>query len=138
MPKSKLVTSNSEGGFLMKRNIRRAMTSVCKQAGIKKISFHELRHTHATLMLEMNEHQKIVQQRLGHAKVETTLNIYSHVRPQIHQNLAERFSNFFDAGSFMKSRHCFVTAKRLNQHISLGDKKRTLIYQRSEEATCRT
>ncbi|MBO0456899.1 site-specific integrase [Enterococcus hulanensis] len=97
IPKSKLVTSNSEGGFLMKRNIRRAMTSVCKQAGIKKISFHELRHTHATLMLEMNEHPKIVQQRLGHAKVETTLNIYSHVRPQVHRDSAERFSNFFDA-----------------------------------------
>lgn len=60
------------------------------------ITFRELRHTHATLMLEMNEHPKIVQQRLGHVKVETTLDIYSHVRPQVHQESAQRFSDFFE------------------------------------------
>ena len=44
----------------------------------------------------MNEHPKIVQQRLGHVKVETTLDIYSHVRPQVHQESAQCFSDFFE------------------------------------------
>ena len=62
-PVSSVVASNSIGGFLMKRNVRRSMELICKRAVVPKITFHELRHTHATLMLEMNEHPKIVQQR---------------------------------------------------------------------------
>lgn len=92
-----MVAANSEGGYFNKRNIRRALSSICKKANIKEITFHELRHTHATLLLEMNEHPKIVQQRLGHAKIETTLNIYSHVRQEIHQESAQRFSDFLDS-----------------------------------------
>src|SRR5699024_5410600 len=86
LPKSHIVVANSEGNFMMKRNVRRAMNRICERAGVKRITFHELRHTHATLLLEINEHVKIVQQRLGHTKAETTINIYSHVRPQIHQD----------------------------------------------------
>lgn len=96
MPRSSLVASNTKGGFLIKSNIKRARIQICKRAEVPNVTFHELRHTHATLMLEMNEHPKIVQQRLGHEKVETTLDIYSHVRPQIHQESAERFSKFFE------------------------------------------
>lgn len=95
-PTSKLVASNSNGSFLLKGNVRHAMRRICKRVGVKLITFHELRHTHATLMLELNEHIKIVQQRLGHAKAETTINIYSHVRPQVHQDSAQRFSDFFE------------------------------------------
>ncbi|MBB6449774.1 integrase [Geomicrobium halophilum] len=96
-PKSDVVVANLQGGYMMKRNVRRAMQRICERAEVKQITFHELRHTHATLMLEMNEHVKIVQQRLGHVKAETTMDIYSHVRPQVHQDSAERFSNFFNA-----------------------------------------
>ncbi len=87
-PKSNIVAANSHGDFMMKRNVRRAMNRICERAGVKQITFHELRHTHATLMLEMNEHVKIVQQSLGHVKAETTIDIYSHVRPQVHQDSA--------------------------------------------------
>ncbi|WP_185819931.1 tyrosine-type recombinase/integrase [Salibacterium salarium] len=97
MPKCELVVANSNGNFMMKRNVRRAMQRICERAEVRQITFHELRHTHATLMLELNEHVKIVQQRLGHVKAETTINIYSHVRSQVHQDSAERFSNFFNA-----------------------------------------
>lgn len=81
---------------MMKGNIRKTMQRICERAGVKLITFHELRHTHATLLLEMNEHPKVVQQRLGDAKAETTLNIYSLVRPQVHQDSAQRFSDFFE------------------------------------------
>ncbi|MDN6641216.1 MAG: site-specific integrase [Tetragenococcus sp.] len=96
LAKSNLVASNMNGSFLIKSNIKRARIQICKRAEVPNVTFHELRHTHATLMLEMNEHPKIVQQRLGQVKVETTLDIYSHVRPQIHKESAERFSKFFE------------------------------------------
>ncbi|QXE01910.1 site-specific integrase [Terribacillus sp. DMT04] len=95
-PKCNIVVANSYGDYMMKRNIRRSMDRICERAEVKKITFHELRHTHATLLLEINEHVKIVQQRLGHVKAETTINIYSHVRPQVHKDSAQRFSSFFD------------------------------------------
>ena len=96
-PNISLVVSTKNGNFMMKGNIRHSMKHICERAGVKRITFHELRHTHATLLLEMNEHPKVVQQRLGHAKAETTLNIYSHVRPQVHQDSAQRFSDFFES-----------------------------------------
>ena len=45
----------------------------------KRIRFHDLRHTHATLLLEQNVEAKIVQERLGHSNISTTMDIYSHV-----------------------------------------------------------
>src|SRR5699024_11881888 len=54
-PKSDIVVANSQGNYMMKRNVRRAMNRICERAEVKQITFHELRHTHATLLLEMNE-----------------------------------------------------------------------------------
>ena len=45
------------------------------------IRFHDLRHTHATLLLRQGTHPKIVSERLGHSKVGITLDTYSHVLP---------------------------------------------------------
>jgi integrase len=50
-----------------------------KRAGVKKIRFHNLRHTHATLMLSIGEHQKVVSEHLGHSSIEMTMNTYSHM-----------------------------------------------------------
>lgn len=94
--RTNIVASTKDGNYLMGGNIRKTMQNICKNKNIKLITFHELRHTHATLFLEMNEHVKIVQQRLRHAKATTTLDIYSHVRPQVHQDSAQRFSDFFE------------------------------------------
>jgi integrase len=48
---------------------------------LPRIRFHDLRHTHATQLLKSNVHPKIVQERLGHEDISTTLNLYSHVLP---------------------------------------------------------
>jgi integrase len=48
-------------------------------AGLPRVKFHLLRHTSATLMLKKGVHPKIAQARLGHSKIEVTLNTYSHV-----------------------------------------------------------
>lgn len=50
-----------------------------KRAGVPQMRFHDLRHAHATLLLLMGVHPKIVSERLGHAGIGVTMDIYSHV-----------------------------------------------------------
>jgi integrase len=63
-----------------------------KLAGMKRIRFHDLRHTHATIMLEIVENSKVVSERLGYSKVSITLDKYSHVTQNIQDSSAENFS----------------------------------------------
>jgi integrase len=53
---------------------------------------HELRHTHATLALEDGLHPKVVQERLGHATIAITLDIYSHAIPAMQEDAAEKIA----------------------------------------------
>lgn len=66
------------------------------RAGVPRIRIHDLRHTHATLMLEAGEHPKIVQDRLGHSSVQMTLDKYSHVTQNMQQNAADNFENIIN------------------------------------------
>jgi integrase len=49
------------------------------------IRFHDLRHTHATLLLRQDVHVKVVSERLGHSTVGITLDTYSHVLPDMQE-----------------------------------------------------
>lgn len=57
--------------------------------GIPRISFNDCRHTHATHLLKLGVHPKIVSERLGHSKVGITLDIYSHVLPNMQADAAK-------------------------------------------------
>ena len=59
-------------------------------AGLPRVRFHDLRHTHASLLLAQGVHPKVVQERLGHSQVSVTLDIYSHVAPSLQAAAAER------------------------------------------------
>ncbi|MCY8144339.1 tyrosine-type recombinase/integrase [Bacillus haynesii] len=63
-----------------------------KLAGVKRIRFHDLRHTHATIMLEIGENSKVVSERLGHANTSITLDKYSHVTQNLQKSSAENYS----------------------------------------------
>lgn len=65
---------------------------MCCNVGIEPRSFHALRHTHATILLSANVHPKIVQERLGHAKISTTLDTYSHLIPGMQQMAVDVFN----------------------------------------------
>lgn len=60
---------------------------------LPRLTLHGLRHTHATLLLELGVHPKVVQERLGHSNISTTMNIYSHVTPTMQQDAVSRLSN---------------------------------------------
>ena len=59
-------------------------------AALPRIRLHDLRHTHATLALKSGQHAKVVSERLGHATVAFTLDVYFHVVPGMQKQLAEQ------------------------------------------------
>ncbi|MDW7671855.1 MAG: tyrosine-type recombinase/integrase [Bacillota bacterium] len=62
---------------------------IIKKAALPPIRFHDLRHTHATLLLQAGVHPKVVQERLGHSKISITLDTYSHVLPSMQKEAAQ-------------------------------------------------
>ena len=61
-----------------------------KESGVKRIRVHDLRHSHASMLIELGFSPLEIANRLGHEKVETTLNTYSHLYPNKRTKLAER------------------------------------------------
>ncbi len=88
---SKLVFCDTQGGPLRNPNvIRRSFRPILERAGLPRMRFQDLRHAHASLLLLMGESPKVVQERLGHAKIELTLGTYSHLLPGIQRAAADR------------------------------------------------
>lgn len=72
-----LVFSQPEGSPIDPERVSQAWRRTARKSGLAGVTFKDLCHTHATLMLKANIHPKIVSERLGHASVSTTLDIYS-------------------------------------------------------------
>ncbi len=62
------------------------------RAGLSPIRLHDLRHTHASLALQAGIPAKVVSERLGHATVAFTLDVYSHVLPGLQEDAADRIA----------------------------------------------
>ena len=88
---SDLVFSTLEGKPLRPNTITRAWATLAARAGVKVIRLHDARHTHASLMLKQGIHPKIVQERLGHASIQMTLDTYSHIAPGLQEAAAQKF-----------------------------------------------
>ena len=86
-----LVFSDLEGKPLLPDTVTHAWVKLVRRTGLKGIRLHDARHTHASLMLKQGVHPKIVQERLGHASIQITLNTYSHIAPGLQQAAAEGF-----------------------------------------------
>lgn len=87
---SGLVVQTSVGTPLGPRNLMRNYYSILdtiikEHPDFPRIRFHDLRHTHATLLLKAGIHPKIVQERLGHSSINVTLDTYSHVLPNLQE-----------------------------------------------------
>jgi integrase len=77
-----LVFPNTQGGFEHHYNLlRRGFFPALRRAGLRRIRFHDLRHTCASLLLASGVNIKQVQAQLGHASVSITLDVYSHFLP---------------------------------------------------------
>src|SRR5690606_12848102 len=74
-------------------NLRqRYLYPACEKAGVPRVTFHQLRHTHATLLLKASVHPRIVQERLGHSSFKMTMDRYSHVMPDMQDDALARYA----------------------------------------------
>ena len=67
------------------------------------VRFHDLRHTHATLLLLKGIHPKIVSERLGHKDILTTLQLYSHVLPSLQEEASHSIEDLLFESKTIKS-----------------------------------
>jgi integrase len=83
--------TSTVGTPLNRHNVfRRSFKPLLQLAGVPDIPFHALRHSFATLMLSGREHPKVVQEMLGHSRINTTLDFYSHVLPDMQREAVDR------------------------------------------------
>jgi integrase len=72
------------------RSLSSVFAKFIRAAGLPRVRLHDLRHSHATHLLGANVHPKIVQERLGHANIGTTMDLYTHVMPGMQDEAASR------------------------------------------------
>jgi integrase len=95
------VFGNDAGEIRSPNEVSRRWTSRVRRPQARldelpRVTLKCLRHTHATLLLELGEHPKVVQERLGHSTITTTMNIYSHVTPTMQRAAVDRFAAHLD------------------------------------------
>ncbi len=82
------VFSDELGFPLQDSRMRRQFKAALICGDLPRIRFHELRHTCATLLLKQGVNPKIVSELLGHSSVSLTLDLYSHVLPDMQEGAA--------------------------------------------------
>lgn len=84
-----LILCTGKGTPINPTNVRKHFDALVLRAGLRRITPHGLRHTHATMLLKQGVPAKIVSERLGHASVGITLDTYSHVLPDMQDTAAD-------------------------------------------------
>lgn len=77
--------------------LTRTFAAAVRRSGTRAIRLHDLRHTWATLALQAGIHPKVVSERLGHATTDITLDICSHVQPEVDAQAATTVAQLFTA-----------------------------------------
>ena len=88
---SDYVFSRLDGSPIDPDTVTHAFADIIARTGLPHVRLHDLRHTHATMMMEQGVNPKIVSERLGHASVVITLDTYSHVLPGLQYEAALKF-----------------------------------------------
>jgi integrase len=86
-----LVCPNALGDYIKPRELHRAFKKAIRKAGLKDARIHDLRHSHASILLEKNVHPKIVSERLGHSKIGITMDLYSHANISLQEQAVDVF-----------------------------------------------
>jgi integrase len=93
-----LVCARADGQPLQPQSLTHQFTRLINRVkDIPRIRFHDPRHSHATQLLLAGVHPKVAQERLGHATITTTLNLYSHVTDTMQSDAANRLDALFQA-----------------------------------------
>lgn len=91
-PRTNLICVDEDGSFTSSDTFKYCSRVINRSMHIL-FDFHSLRHTHATMLIESGAHVKAVQERLGHKKIETTLQTYVHNTESLEQDAVNSFEN---------------------------------------------
>lgn len=93
-----LVFPNVNGNYQSAENmIKRRFLPSLNRAGIDKIRFHDLRHTYASLLLANNAPMKYVQHQLGHSSITMTMDLYTHLLPEVNDKCVNLLNNIVNS-----------------------------------------
>ncbi len=87
-----LVVCRNNGNKVTSRALMNTWYNLLRDSELRRITFHDLRHTHASLLLKNNVHPKIVSERLGHSSIQITLDTYSHLLPNMQKEAAGKLA----------------------------------------------
>ncbi len=87
---SNLVCAMPDGTPINPNTLTSGFASLVGRTDIPRVTFHGLRHTHATQLFQAGVHPKVAQERLGHSTIAVTLDLYSHVMPGMQEDAALR------------------------------------------------
>ena len=87
---SRVLYGNRSGQWLRESKVlRNVLQPAAKKAGLGRVTWHQFRHIHSSLLNDLKVPVKIAQEQLGHASISTTLNIYTHVVDASHRKAIE-------------------------------------------------
>lgn len=91
-----LVFPSVKGTILDPDNFSRQFRKIVEQLDVRKISLHGLRHTHATILMRMGVNARVVADRLGHSRIQVTLDYYTHIDEEIQKETSEMLASFLN------------------------------------------
>ena len=91
-----LVFANRTGGPTQARRVIEQFHEALHQAGIRRVRFHDLRHSCATLLLVQGVSPRVVMEVLGHSEIALTMNAYSHIVPELQQEAAQKMQRILE------------------------------------------
>ncbi|WP_375335793.1 site-specific integrase [Bacillus sp. WMMC1349] len=71
----------------------RRIKKICERGSIKPIRLHDLRHSHVALLIHQKEDYATIKERLGHASIKTTIDVYGHLFPNKQRVMADRLDD---------------------------------------------
>jgi integrase len=104
------VVAQFDSSPLQPNSLTHTFIEFVKARRLKRVRFHDLRHSHATHMLAAGIHPKVASERLGHSKVGITLDLYSHVLPGMQSEAATQV-NVLISGEIERQRE--AAAKKI-------------------------
>ena len=94
---SDYVFSHQDGRPFYPDTVSHAFADIIKKAGLRHLRLHDLRHSHASIMLKQGVDPKTISERLGHSSVVITLDTYAHVLPGMQEAAALKFEEALKA-----------------------------------------
>jgi integrase len=91
------VFTTAQGRPIDPTNLTRAFTTLLRKAGLRRIRFHDLRHSTATLLLEQGVELVVIKELLGHAHIGVTATVYAHVRLRLQRDAIDTLSTALDS-----------------------------------------